>query len=474
MTDSMIDQAAEAAVVGALLMADEGEALELLDVAPPAAFAIAEHRTVATAVEAAVNAGRPFDTVAIASALSADEDFQRAGGRGLLVDYVDARAVDFVAARQYADLIIRELWRKRELYRTASDIAQRAGDPDAKFMDLLEASQKMVDSVAAGTGTFASIDAMAAIDLALTPEAASTSRTIRTGIAELDSILGGLRGGNMFVLGGATSMGKTVGAGEIALNVAFEEMQRAAEGKPSGKVAFFNLEMTNREIGARFSASCADRAASGQGPTYEDVVSRVFGETEYQALKAGRESARGLPLEIFSNPSLTAPQIRAVCRTIAARSGLALVVVDYLQRVRSHLHPSKPRFEVVTAISAELKQLAVDLDVPVLALSQLSRSIGARPDPRPILSDIRESGDIENDADVVAFMFRPAYYAARKPRPDDAEGVAEWLSQKGDLTIEFLVQKNRHGKIGEARAKGIMGKARIRGLDDDTESRELF
>jgi len=239
-----------------------------------------------------------------------------------------------------------------------------------------------------------------------------------SGFADLDALTGGFQPGNLIVLAARPSMGKSAAATNIAEYAAVEA------GVP---VALFSLEMSETELAHRFLASQA-RVSS------DDLrKGRVRAEKWPKVLKAVEKLARA-PIFVDDSSDMSVLELRAKSRRLAARHGLGLVVVDYLQLMRPEGRADSSRVEQIGQISRGLKILARELDVPVIAVSQLSRAVESRNPPVPMLSDLRESGSIEQDADVVMFIYRDEYYNRESERLGEAD---------------MIVAKHRNGPIGE-------------------------
>jgi replicative DNA helicase len=273
---------------------------------------------------------------------------------------------------------------------------------------------------------------------------------VTTGLVDLDKKLGGLQPSDLVILAGRPSMGKTALATNIAFNAA-----RAYKLSPEngGRVAFFSLEMSAEQLATRILAEqtgiSSDRIRRGE-------ISR---DDDFSRLVIAAQDLQTLPMHIDDTPGLSVPALRTRARRLKRRQGLGLIVVDYLQLMRSPAGlRSENRVQEVSEITRGLKAIAKELDVPVLALSQLSRAVEQRDDKRPQLADLRESGSIEQDADVVMFIFREQYYHERgepKQRDDEssekfAERHSRWI-ERGERVhnvAEVNIAKQRHGPIG--------------------------
>ena len=258
---------------------------------------------------------------------------------------------------------------------------------------------------------------------------------IATGFADLDKMLGGLQRCDLVIVAGRPAMGKTALATKIATNA-------AAGGK---NAAFFSLEMSNEQLGARVLA--------GETGIASDWVRRgaLSGEQMRRLNEAQRETA-WLPLNIDDTPAQAIAGLRSRARRHKRRAGLDLIVIDYLQLLVAAPRDGRAdqnRVQEVSEITRGLKALAKELEVPVVALSQLSRAVEARDDKRPLLSDLRELGSIEQDADVVIFVYREEYYL-REPPLGDADKHAAWQAKMAECRnkAEVIVAKHRNGPVG--------------------------
>ena len=271
---------------------------------------------------------------------------------------------------------------------------------------------------------------------------------VTTGLRDLDQKLGGLHDSDLLILAGRPSMGKTALATNIAVNAAKAYVpEKAADGtykaKEGARVGFFSLEMSSDQLAGRilaeFSNVPSDRIRRG------DISEEDFVEI-YDA--AGR--LESLPLYIDDTGGLTIAQVAARARRLKRMHGLDLLVIDYLQLLAGSKKVSEGRVQELTEITTGLKALAKELAVPIVALSQLSRQVESREDKRPQLSDLRESGSIEQDADVVMFVYREEYYLGRaEPREGTPEHL-EWQQTMDEVhgQAEVIIGKQRHGPIG--------------------------
>ena len=286
---------------------------------------------------------------------------------------------------------------------------------------------------------------------------------VTTGIDGINSKIGGLHRSDLTILAGRPGMGKT----SLATNIAFSAAQRFSRdiedgidaSKSAGAgVAFFSLEMSADQLATRI-------LAEQSGISSENLRMGKISQQDFRNLARAAGELQGLPLYIDDTPGLTIAALRARARRLKRQKGIGMVVVDYLQLLQGTGKggANENRVQEISEISRGLKQLAKELDLPVLALSQLSRAVEQREDKRPQLSDLRESGSIEQDADIVLFVYREEYYvASREPkRPgesDDAkihEAHEQWMRDMEAVyqTAELIVAKQRHGSTGKVRMK---------------------
>lgn len=272
---------------------------------------------------------------------------------------------------------------------------------------------------------------------------------ISTGLRDLDEKLGGLQRSDLLILAGRPAMGKTSLATNIAFNVAHAyQVDHKSDGTKEvlngGVVAFFSLEMSAEQLATRIIAEQAKVSS-------EHIRRGKITEDQFAKLVDVSRTLEGIPLYIDPTGGITIAQLAARARRIKRQHGLDLIVVDYLQLLTgSSRRASEGRVQEVTEITTGLKALAKELQVPIIALSQLSRQVENRDDKRPQLADLRESGSIEQDADVVTFVYREEYYAARRePRPGTPEHL-DWQTEMDSITgiAEVIVAKQRHGPTG--------------------------
>jgi replicative DNA helicase len=276
---------------------------------------------------------------------------------------------------------------------------------------------------------------------------------VASGFSDLDHLLGGLQNSDLLILAGRPSMGKTALAINIAINAALSLTARAAEKKiaeteeqvPVPSVGFFSLEMSSEQLAARILSVMSGVNSAGMRTGFLD-------ENDFAKIVEANRALQNLSFFIDDTPALSISALRTRARRLKRRYNLSLLIVDYLQLVRSVSRASEGnRVQEVSEITQGLKAIAKELNIPVIALSQLSRAVEQREDKRPQLSDLRESGSIEQDADIVMFIYRDEYYVGRKRPEEGSEAFYEWQSTMDRVrnTAEVIIAKQRNGPIGQ-------------------------
>jgi replicative DNA helicase len=421
------------------------------------------HQRIFSACARIIERGQLANSITLKGYFEQDKALEEIGGTKYLAR-LEASAISIINAGEYGR-IIHDLSLRRQLIGLGSEVVNRAFETsveESAMQQIEEAERNLYDLATTGQfeGGFVQLsEAMAkAIDSAEAAFKRSSHVTgVTTGLVELDKKLGGLHASDLVILAARPSMGKSSLATNIAYNAATAYREavdengraRVAEG---AKVAFFSLEMSAEQL--------ANRILSERTEIPSDRIRRgeVSREDFPRFLEAVTQLQR-LPLYLDDTAALTISALRTRARRLRRQHGLGLIVVDYLQL----LHPggtsrNDGRVQEVSEITRGLKALAKELDVPVLALAQLSRAVEQREDKRPQLSDLRESGSIEQDADVVMFIFREQYYLERsepKQRPDEADDkyfqrLERWKErcERAHNVAEVHIAKQRHGPIG--------------------------
>ncbi|MBR28698.1 MAG: replicative DNA helicase [Rhodobacteraceae bacterium] len=444
---------AEQALLGAILINNE-----VYD--RVASFLAAEHfydpvhaRIFATAARR-IQKNFQANAVTLKTFLEDDEGLKELGGASYLARLAGA-AISIYSAKDYAQAIY-DLAIRRDLMRIGLEIRDRAQAADAETEpsdQIVEAEQSLYSLAEKGRSDGGFRSFLSAATEAIEVANAAYQRDgglagISSGLVDLDRRLGGLHPSDLLILAGRPSMGKT----SLATNIAFNIAKAFREGeKPDGtfgtvnggKVGFFSLEMSAEQL--------ATRILSEQSRVPSEQIRR--GDMEEEEFRRFVEAARELekmPFYIDDTPALPISTLAARARRLKRQHGLDALFIDYLQLVRGAGRTDN-RVNEIAEISMGLKAIAKELNIPVIALSQLSRQVESREDKRPQLSDLRESGSIEQDADVVMFVFREEYYKEReKPSETDVEATMRWQEVMENVRgkAEVIIGKQRHGPIG--------------------------
>jgi replicative DNA helicase len=411
------------------------------------------HNRLFDAIEDHIRQGMLAEPTILMERFKQDPAFAEFGGLRYLADLVD-RAPPAANAADYARVVY-DLALRRDLIRIGGDIMKEAPDPERPAMDQIEQAEQSLYSLAE-TGKpssgFVSFSTALAGAVQMAGEAYQRDGKLAglaTQLHDLDQKLGGLYPSDLLILAGRPSMGKTALATNIAFNVARNyRWEPTPEGRKTvngGVVAFFSLEMSAEQLAMRILADASgvssDRLRKGE------IDASDFGKVRDAAIEIGES-----PLYIDATGGLAISKLAARARRLKrAEQGLDLIIIDYLQLITvGDGNNQRNRVQEVSEITGGLKALAKELNVPILALSQLSRQVENREDKRPQLSDLRESGSIEQDADCVMFVYRESYYLGRtEPR----EGTEEHLKWQEDMDVlqhqaEVVIGKQRHGPIG--------------------------
>ena len=262
---------------------------------------------------------------------------------------------------------------------------------------------------------------------------------VPTGLTDIDDRLGGLHKSDLIIIAGRPSMGKTA----LATNIAFNAASKLQESGKKSTVAFFSLEMSSEQLSTRILAE-QSRIKS------DDIRRGKISEEQFDKFIETSKNISELPLYIDETPAISIAAVSNRARRIKRLFGLEMIVVDYIQLMRGPTNNANNRVQEISEITQGLKAIAKELSVPVLALSQLSRAVEQRDDHKPLLSDLRESGSIEQDADVVMFVYRAAYYLERKEPQAATVEHAEWQAKMSEIAhlAQIIIAKQRHGPTG--------------------------
>jgi replicative DNA helicase len=410
-----------------------------------------------------VEAGQLADAVTLRAEFEHSGLLDEVGGPAYLAQLLSAM-VGVINAGEYGQVIY-DAWLRRQLVDLGEVVVNRAFGSEAELdaKGQLESAEQALFELAkeggAGEGGFLTFERALTIAVQHAEKAFTTPGGVSglaTGLRDLDAKTGGLHPSDLLIIAGRPGMGKTALATKIAFGAAKAVLRHAQEADPNavpkGGVALFSLEMSADQLATRLLAE--ESRISGDRIRRGEISQRDFD----RFLEVSRELA-SLPLNIDDTPAISISALRTRCRRLQRTKGLDLIVVDYLQLMRPAAG-TRPESRVleISMITQGLKALAKELSVPVIALSQLSRAVESREDKRPQLSDLRESGSIEQDADVVMFVYRDEYYLMqRAPKElsfDNAEkfqgAVDKWQKdmEMAHNKAELIIAKQRHGPTG--------------------------
>ena len=451
---------AEAALLGALMIDNrlvEDVQLKLR----PDHFFEPLHGRIYESILRMTDSNRVANPVTLKPMFEADEAMREVGGPAYLAQLTGSGAA-VIGARDFAAQIY-DLALLRALVGVGRDLVEGALDTSEEVAPLaqIERAESELYKVAEEGGAEGRAQSFGeAAKASIRNAEAALNRGggltgITTGFTGLNSRIGGLQRSDLIIVAGRPGMGKTALATNMAFATAERFLQDQADGIEATRaagapVAIFSLEMSAEQLATRVLSEQAQVTA-------EQIRTGHLSRNEFASFARTADRLHSLPFYIDDTPGLTIAALRTRARRLKRQKGIGLVVVDYLQLLHGtgKGSSSENRVQEISEISRGLKQLAKELDVPVIGVSQLSRAVEQREDKRPQLADLRESGSIEQDADIVLFVYREEYYlAARQPADDDPK-LQEWQEQMSRAygAAELIVAKNRHGGTGKERLK---------------------
>ncbi len=408
------------------------------------------HSKIYDMIEKLHNKGMIANPITLKTPLEKDENLSEVGGIEYLVKLTRLSS----STKQSIDYakIIHEKFVKRELYKISEDLSENAIDEKTEKSgeDIIQDTEKSLFDLAE-RGTFN--QSFLKFDQALdqTIEMATNAMKndqgivgIPTGLKDLDEKLGGLHKSDLVIIAGRPSMGKTA----LATNIAYYAAKKILDANEKTSVAFFSLEMSSEQLSTRIISE-QSRIKSN------DIRQGKITEEEFNRLIETSRNIHQLPLVIDETPAITIATLSNRARRMKRLFGLNLIVVDYIQLMKTGSKRYDGRVQEISEITQGLKALAKELNVPVLALSQLSRAVEQRDGQRPQLSDLRDSGSIEQDADVVMFVFREEYYLMSKEPKMGTVEYSEWQSKLNEILGEadIIIGKQRHGPTGNIKVE---------------------
>ena len=443
---SLINLDAEQSLL-ALLLWSNSLYEKIADILMPEYFTISAHKELYERMRSLFNKGQSVDRITLKAFADATTSFNEWGNSAYLQALYEIAPFsgDIV---EYATHL-KDLYLRREIVRLTQETASGVMEVDMEesAVQHIESLEKELYSLALSGQSRESFKTFAqtikeSLDMV---ERAKKNRGsvvgITTGFPELNDHMGGLVRSDLLILAGRPSMGKTA----FATNIAFNAAKAFMDGAPGGaRVAFFSLEMSSEQLTTRILAQ--------ESKVRSDVIRKgKMNDKEGIAFQAAAREIEAIPLYIDDTPALSVSSLRTRARRLQRQKGLDLIVIDYLQLLMpGTFKRSDNRVQEVSDITRSLKALAKELNVPVLALSQLSRAVEQREDKKPMLSDLRESGSIEQDADVVMFVYRDEYYESRKKgaKNEEAPEINPIKKSNEGHHAEIILAKQRHGPIG--------------------------
>ncbi|MGB0719410.1 MAG: replicative DNA helicase [Bdellovibrionales bacterium] len=442
------NQEAEQGLLGALLVDNRGVE-KMGDFIRAEHFFMPAHQRIFTAVQTMIDRGQTASPVTLKNYFEQDDDLRDVGGAQYLADLA-ASVINVINIADYARTIY-DLHLRRQLITLGEDVVNEAYDHtlDSDANTTIERTEQRLFSLAESgevRGGFVTLrdSVMTAIEMAEKAYKTEGHVTgVTSGLVDIDKKLGGFQKSDLLILAGRPSMGKTA----LAVNWAFNAAKAYADsgGTEGGRVAFFSLEMSSDQL--------ATRILSEQSGISGDAIRKGnIKQDDFRAFVEASQRMSQVPLYIDDTPALSIGAVRTRARRLLRQHGLDMLVIDYLQLLRGNgsKRGQENRVQEVSEITQGLKAIAKELEIPVIALSQLSRQVEQREDKRPQLSDLRESGSIEQDADAVMFVYREEYYLSRTEPEPGTEKHMKWQEsmERAHNIGECIVAKQRHGPIG--------------------------
>ena len=440
---------AEQSVIGSILVSND-----ILDDVSPiinyTKFYDPIHQKIFLAIENLISKGMLANPITLKNYFENDKNLIELEGHEYLVK-ITKFSTSLRQAIEYAKIIY-DMHVRRELIKISETTIDNASNKniDLPGEKIIEDSEKLLFDLAergSFSKSFIKFDAALNQTIEMASKAFKSTEGIvgvPTGLTDLDDRLGGLHNQDLVIIGGRPSMGKTA----LATNIAFHAAKNIQDKGLKSSVAFFSLEMSSEQLSTRILSE-QSRIKSN------DIRRGKISEEQFDKFIETSKNISELPLYIDETPAISIAAISNRARRIKRLFGCELVVVDYIQLMRATNIRSEGRVQEISEITQGLKALAKELNLPVLAVSQLSRAVEQRDDKKPQLSDLRESGSIEQDADVVMFVYREAYYLERKePRPATVEH-AEWQAKMNEISnlAEIMISKQRHGPTGNIKVE---------------------
>ena len=435
---------AEQSVIGSILVSND-----ILDDVSPiinyTKFYDPIHQKIFLAIENLISKGMLANPITLKNYFENDKNLIELEGHEYLVK-ITKFSTSLRQAIEYAKIIY-DMHVRRELIKISETTIDNASNKniDLPGEKIIEDSEKLLFDLAergSFSKSFIKFDAALNQTIEMASKAFKSTEGIvgvPTGLTDLDDRLGGLHNQDLVIIGGRPSMGKTA----LATNIAFHAAKNIQDKGLKSSVAFFSLEMSSEQLSTRILSE-QSRIKSN------DIRRGKISDEQFDKFIETSKNISELPLYIDETPAISIAAVSNRARRIKRLFGLEMIVVDYIQLMRGPTNNANNRVQEISEITQGLKAIAKELSVPVLALSQLSRAVEQRDDHKPLLSDLRESGSIEQDADVVMFVYRAAYYLERKEPQAATVEHAEWQAKMSEIAhlAQIIIAKQRHGPTG--------------------------
>lgn len=439
---------AEQSLIGALLL--NNKSFEYIsEFLKPEHFSNALHKLIYEAIFRLIERSQVADPITLKPLLDNEPELKEAGGVNYLIDLA-TNVSSTVSIKDYA-LMIHDFYLRRNLSCIGDTIIREAHDTNSEnsAMEKIESAEKnLYDLASKGDISKGAISFKAALTEAVKMAEIAYKREssvvgVTSGLIDVDRWLGGMHPSDLLILAGRPSMGKTALATNIAFNAAKANLENPKDG---ANIAFFSLEMSSEQL--------ATRILSMQAQISSDKIRRgEIRAEDFPNIVSASRLIENIGMFIDDTPAISITALRNRARRLKRQHNIGMIVVDYLQLLEGNGKGGRGgenRVQEISDISRGLKAIAKELNIPVLALSQLSRAVEQRDDKRPQLADLRESGSIEQDADVVMFVYRDEYYEARKEPPIGTDKHLEWQQRMAKVMnqAELIIAKQRHGPVG--------------------------
>ena len=436
----------EEAVLGAMLI-DEKGVNEVIDILSPEVFYKKSHQLIFESIQRLFRESEPIDLLTVSADLKKNKNFEIVGGDFYLIGL--SQKVSSSAHIEYHSRIIQQKFIQRKLITISNEIISKSYNESTDVMDLLdEAESKLYDiaqnNIKGSSETAQNLVIQAKNRIEEIGNREGSLSGISTGFEKLDRLTSGWQPSDLIIVAARPGMGKTALALSMARNISVQKKI---------PVAFFSLEMSSVQLITRL-------ISAETGLSSDKLRTGKLAQHEWQQLNVKVSDLESAPLYIDDSAALTIFELRAKARRLASAHDIKLIVIDYLQLMNlGSSNKAGNREQEISTISRNLKALAKELNIPVIALSQLSRAVETRGGTkRPILSDLRESGAIEQDADIVSFLYRPEYY-----------GITEWdddMKTPSEGQGEFIVAKHRNGALDSIKLKFVANLGKFEDIDN--------